>query len=1019
MRPGTSSCAAEMPPDNCFPFQLEMIDVLRAAMQHDPGDAMAPLYLGNLLFDLQPEAAIEEWEKAAALGSKVATVYRNLGVGYEQTKRDRTKAIEYYEKAVELDPTDTRVIHELDSAYRNAQVPVERRLGMLRKHHETLAADVYTMPLASEIELLALTGEYEKALSMMRSHRFRIWEGGEGLHTTFVNANVLRGLELLKAGEPARARAFFEAAAEFPLNLEAKKYYASGRSCEVFYHQGVFHEAAGEPAEARRAFEKAVAERQYYHSYGVPHYYRGQALKKLGRAGGSEAPLRGLDRAGTARAGGDRDQHRHQLLREVRRSHHRRDPQVAGPLPGRAGIPRTGGQSPRQGGVRAGRPPRHLQPLGQGHVVSTRVSGPGAAPRREWENEHALRTRTDGGLDGPPRLPRRAGRLSPWTTTSTAAPATTLVTVGRPAPPGAASPRSAPRPSRPATRSCCSAGRGARAPSGRRAPASRDGRSASPPTARDPSRSSTPPEARRRSSSSTSSTGTSRRSRRRGEARTGSTSPGSRGTLRHFRVTNVVIHDVGGEVKAKTSGLLVVAAGGGGQTFEDVVIDGVTAYGTTQWAGIVVSGATWEDKGLRARHVTIRNSIVHDVYGDGIVLFQVEDGLIERSAAWRTGLQPTQTIGTPNGIWTWRCRRCTVRWTEGFFVDSPGVDGGIYDIDWGNDDNVVEDNFGHDAMGYCASVFAAGGETTTNSVVRRNVCVGNGRSPKLARRQGDLFLSTWENGTLDGVLVHDNTFYWNPPIDAPVVQMDHADFAGSRPNLFHGNLVYSTVPRLIHSNDGLRLDRNLYWYAGRGERGVELRRARAPGLLRLPSRRRSGRGGPLRRSDAHGHDAPAGGLPRDRREDRRGRSRARPGGRAPDRLRRGSRGLGSRLRSRRGRRLSRPGRLPAERRRAVRAERPRRRGEGRWRGLEPARARLEPGDDPRPAGRGGPAPDPPHDDPRRPGWRRRPTVGGLRPAGRPGSDAPRAPRTAGGGPGGRVARGTPRAGPVARPGRVR
>ena len=84
---------------------------------------------------------------------------------------------------------------------------MERRLGMLRAHHETLAADVYTMPLASEIELLTLTGEYEKALAMMRSHRFRIWEGGEGLHATFVNANVLRGRELMKAGDTARASA--------------------------------------------------------------------------------------------------------------------------------------------------------------------------------------------------------------------------------------------------------------------------------------------------------------------------------------------------------------------------------------------------------------------------------------------------------------------------------------------------------------------------------------------------------------------------------------------------------------------------------------------------------------------------------------------------------------------------------------------------------------------------------------------------------------------------------------------
>jgi hypothetical protein len=405
--------------------------------------------------------------------------------------------------------------------------------------------------------------------------------------------------------------------------------------------------------------------------------------------------------------------------------------------------------------------------------------------------------------------------------------------------------------------------------------------------------------------------------------------------------------------------------------------------------------------------VTIRNSIVHDVYGDGIVLFQVEDGLIERSAAWRTGLQPAQTIGTPNGIWTWRCRRCTVRWTEGFFVDSPGVDGGVYDIDWGNDDNVVEDNFGHDAMGYCASVFAAGGETTTNSVVRRNVCVGNGRSPKLARRQGELFLSTWENGTLDGVLVHDNTFYWNPPIDAPVVQMDHADFAGSRPNLFHANLVYSTVPRLIHSNDGLRFDRNLYWYAGRGEpvwsygcrehRGFSAWRRDAAqdaaGLYADPQLTATMRP----REGSPAIDARVGAVgPEPGRAD------------APPTVSDvGPRGLGPRLRSRRGRRLSRPGRLPAERHRAVRAEGPRRRGQGRGRGLEPARARLEPGDDPRPSGRGRPSPDPPHDDPRRPGRHRGPPVGGLRPAGRPGSDAPRAPRTAGGDNGDRAAAGRP------------
>jgi tetratricopeptide (TPR) repeat protein len=273
-----------MPPDHCFPFQLEMIEVLRAAMEHNPADAMAPLYLGNLLYDFQPQAAIKEWEKARDRGSQVATVYRNLGLAYERTMRDRNRSIEFYEKAVELDPKDTRVIHELDSVYRNAQVPIARRVNMLRKHHETLAADVYTVPLGSEIELYAITGQYEKALSLMKAHYFRIWEGGQGLHTTFVDANLLRGLELMKAGQPDSARAFFEAAKEFPLNLEAKKYYASGRSCEVFYYEGAYYESIGQQAKARQAFENAVAERQYYHSFGAPHFYRGLALKKLGRA---------------------------------------------------------------------------------------------------------------------------------------------------------------------------------------------------------------------------------------------------------------------------------------------------------------------------------------------------------------------------------------------------------------------------------------------------------------------------------------------------------------------------------------------------------------------------------------------------------------------------------------------------------------------------------------------------------------------------------------------------------------
>jgi len=117
----------------------------------------------------------------------------------------------------------------------------------------------------------------------------------------------------------------------------------------------------------------------------------------------------------------------------------------------------------------------------------------------------------------------------------------------------------------------------------------------------------------------------------------------------------------------------------------------VTAYGTEQWAGILVGGGNFGEVAEENwnTHVLVRNSVVHDVYGDGIILFRVKDGVIDTSAAWNIGMQPTQSIGTPNAIWTWMCKDCVVKRCEAFLTDSPGVDGGAFDIDYGNTRNSV------------------------------------------------------------------------------------------------------------------------------------------------------------------------------------------------------------------------------------------------------------------------------------------------------------------------------------------
>jgi hypothetical protein len=162
------------------------------------------------------------------------------------------------------------------------------------------------------------------------------------------------------------------------------------------------------------------------------------------------------------------------------------------------------------------------------------------------------------------------------------------------------------------------------------------------------------------------------------------------GILHHIHVRNLLVRDVhGGEVKHKESGLVVISPGKAEQHFDDVLVDGVTAYGTEQWSGILVGGGNFgfvSEENWNTR-ITVRNSVVHDVFGDGIILFRVKDGLIDSSVAWHTGMQPTQTIGTPNAIWTWMCENCVVSKNEAFLTDSPGVDGGAFDIDYGNTRN--------------------------------------------------------------------------------------------------------------------------------------------------------------------------------------------------------------------------------------------------------------------------------------------------------------------------------------------
>lgn len=251
------AAAAKAPVDYAFPFQMEMIPVFEGAMAANPNDSHAPYFLGNLLFDSQPERAIGLWEKSAALNADFPVVYRNLALVYtRQAKPNREKALAMLEKAAAFGGS-AQVFSELDKLYEENGVPPEKRLGVMAEHQAVMNRDE---AIAREINLDIVAGKYDDAIGLLKSRLFRAWEGGGrySLSDAWTNALVLRGRAKLAAKQYAEALADFQAASVFPANLQDATGGAFTRGSETMYWMGVTYEAMGDAEHAQQAWHGAA-----------------------------------------------------------------------------------------------------------------------------------------------------------------------------------------------------------------------------------------------------------------------------------------------------------------------------------------------------------------------------------------------------------------------------------------------------------------------------------------------------------------------------------------------------------------------------------------------------------------------------------------------------------------------------------------------------------------------------------------------------------------------------------------
>lgn len=283
--------ASEYPVDFVFPYRFESAEVLKKALEYNQNDGKAYYYLGNIFFEKQPELAMNYWEKASELAPDLSIVFRNLGWGYYYYKNDIARAIENYEKAVNVNKNEPIYYSELDALYVQNNTPIETRLKLFDGSEEIVKnRDDAFIKL---IDVLTLADKSEVAVRLLDGAQFSYREGSSNVRDLIINAQLMTGLTHFNNKEYDKALEYFlksqiqeeeagsarlgnrdiqvyyyiaEAYRALNKNNEAKKYFnkatslSSGRINIMDYYKGLSFLALGDDKKAKETFDSMIAD---------------------------------------------------------------------------------------------------------------------------------------------------------------------------------------------------------------------------------------------------------------------------------------------------------------------------------------------------------------------------------------------------------------------------------------------------------------------------------------------------------------------------------------------------------------------------------------------------------------------------------------------------------------------------------------------------------------------------------------------------------------------------------------
>jgi hypothetical protein len=274
------------------------------------------------------------------------------------------------------------------------------------------------------------------------------------------------------------------------------------------------------------------------------------------------------------------------------------------------------------------------------------------------------------------------------------------------------------------------------------------------------------------------------------------------GDCHHIYLNGLEIHDVNGSlVKQAGGGRAIYWKNSGTKIltrFVDLRIENCHLY-RCERNGINSSGYTSRSNWHPSVGIIIRNNLLEQIPGDGIVPIGCDGAIIEYNIM-RDSPDILPSTEAAAGIWPWSSDNTIIQYNE-VSGHNAKIDGQGLDSDWNCQNTIIQYNYSHDNAGgfllVCnngTNIGTDGNIGTTNTIVRYNVSINDGIR-LYPTRNGRFFSPLMHiSGPVSNTQIYNNLFIvpakQNDSIDISLIQMDNWGGPWPVDSRFSNNIFY-------------------------------------------------------------------------------------------------------------------------------------------------------------------------------------------------------------------------------------